>query len=167
MLVCKCIASAEVLGRVTLPESHWLLAAAVCWPASTFGAELGLSLKVQHPSSLGGNEQKALGEDCLCPQTLPGVGMKMQLNDSSLFPAAPFLRKCDSGEGSGAGRAEDRLMDSVSVILPLCCLRMPNSLQQSFLAGFGGISPASPAPEAALAGRNGCSAGWGSLPSPN
>lgn len=123
---------------------------------------------MQHPWFLGGNEQKALGEDCLCPQTLPGAGMKMQLNDPSLFPAAPFLRECDSGKGGGVGRrAEDRLMGFVSVSLPLCCLRMPDSLQQLFVAWFGGISPPSPAPEAALAGRNGCSAGWVSLPSPN
>lgn len=58
MLVWKCIASAELLGRMMLPEGHWMLAAPLCWLASTFGAELGFSLKMQHPSSLGGMDRR-------------------------------------------------------------------------------------------------------------
>lgn len=114
MFVWKCIASTMLLGRMMLPEGHWVLAAPVCWLAGTFGAGLGLSLKMQHPSLPGGNKQKALGEeeDRLHPWTLPGARMKMQLNNSSLFPAAPFLRERDCGKGGGAWRrAEDRLMD--------------------------------------------------------
>lgn len=136
MLVWKCIASTMLLGRMMLPEGHWVLAAPVCWLAGTFGAGLDLSLKMQHPSLLGGNKQKALGEeeDHLHPWTLPGASMKMQLNNSSLFPAAPFLRERDCGKGGGAWWRADWWTFSAS--LPLCWLRMPNSLQQSFLAWF-------------------------------
>lgn len=59
-----------------LPEGHWVLAAPVCWLAGTFGAGLGLSLKMQHPSLPGGNKQKALGEeeDRLHPELSLGLG---------------------------------------------------------------------------------------------
>ena len=40
--------------------------------------------------------------------------MRVQLNDSCLFPAAPFLGARDHREGGGArGKAEDRLTDLV------------------------------------------------------
>lgn len=67
-----------------------MLAAPVCWLAGPFGAEVGLSLEMQHPSSLGGKEQKAPSEDCLCPWTLPGAGMEMQLNNFESVPCCPF-----------------------------------------------------------------------------
>lgn len=52
-----------------LPESCWVLAAPVRRLAGTLGAEPGLSLKMQHPSWPGRNEQEVLGEeeDCLSP----------------------------------------------------------------------------------------------------
>lgn len=52
------------------------------------------------------------------PQSFSGARMKMQLNKSSLFPDALFLRESDRGKSSRAWRrAEDGLMDFNSASL--------------------------------------------------
>lgn len=66
-----------------------------------------------------------------------GLFVILKLDDSSPFSTAPFLSEhgCRKGR-EPRGKAEDRCMDSACASLSLHGLRMPNSVQFSFLARF-------------------------------
>lgn len=128
-----CAASMELLGRMLLPESHWVLAAPLCWLAGTLWAELCLSLGCNISLHHAGVSRRCwVRKRIVCTPDF-SLGLLMPLF------GAPSSQEC------GWGRAELRTdWQTVSVLsCPWVEPWWPTACSNHSWPGFEGISPTS------------------------